>query len=380
MKKIFLYPMIILSLIFCLSGCVREMYEPEEVEMAAGKGAEMMQSWLDENMPDAALGECTAVTAWTYYDHKDYLTDYVSGQISQNGSPKTFNINTLTGEVYFEMDADTRQELTEITEGYFYEALETVGIIPESVQEGYTLLCYVMAPVGEGDSAKEVPWVCFMDCGLPAGVEDLATFVHNPQSRLPIYIESPEITVTDMIDLSGYDLSVMEKLEEEYGLHIGSLSIRNSDQIFSKSDSKGQIQVQLLEHGNWFETDGFELNGWVRKRQEFRDIKTNEVTVSDQKVDPQKDIVVEQTDYGYRFSLLNKEVDDTLTLRAHEGAEILNYVYYCLDEEEYSAQKDPSEEGVETFWEEYEGGWYLLTRSSNGNSVMICDGDVLVRK
>jgi len=87
MKKLFTYIIIVLPLVFSLSGCYlnKPMYNQEDADSVTSKGTEMMQAWLDENMPDAKLEECTAFIAWTNYDGNNHLTDYASGKLSQNG-------------------------------------------------------------------------------------------------------------------------------------------------------------------------------------------------------------------------------------------------------------------------------------------------------
>lgn len=378
MKKLLIFILSVLTLTICLSGCYlnKKMYHQEDAGKVTAKGTEMMQVWLDENMPDATLEECTAFIAWTNYDGNKYLTDYAFGQISQNGKKKTFTINTVTGAVYFEMDADTRQKLTKIVESYFDEAIESIGIVQESVDEGYEFQCYVMAPAKDGESKAEVPWVYSFDFGLPAGVEDLNAFVRNPQSRLPIYVNKPNFTVSDTKDLSAYDLVAMETLEEEYGFHIGSMSINNVDQHFQKNDYQGKTCTELWEYGCWYKADGFELFGMVYEHSEERTIKTNELTVSDIKFNPETDLLFEQMSYGYRWSVLNEDwpSDYSFVLRAYKGAEILNSDFYYLDTKE-----NPSAKSLETIWLERDG-YYVLASAANQTPLKLYDDKKLVRK
>lgn len=380
MKKLIVFIVLVFTLTVCVSGCYpnKEMYEQEDADRVTAKGSEMMQCWLDENMSDAKLEECAAFIAWTNYDGNRYLTDYASGKIDCNGELKSFTINTVTGAVYFEMDADTKQIMNEIVESYFNEAIETIGIIPESVEE-YAFESHVMAPAKDGNSTTEVPWVYSYDFGLPADVEDLNTFVRNPKSRLLIYISKPDITVSDTTDLSAFNLTMMETLEDEYGLHIGSMTITNSNQLFSKHDKRNETNTQLWEYGCWFETNGLELRGRVRERKEVRNIETNKLTVSDLRVDPETDLVFEQTDYGYRLSLLNNDLDDSLWIKAYEGAEILDYDFYCLDENDYSPKEKLSDKGRETVWLQQDDGSYALAYRSDHDILELYDGDILVR-
>ena len=374
MRKRMLFT-IVIAMIFALSGCYlnREMYRQEDADRIAAKGAEMMQFWLEENMPEAKLETCAAHFAWSRYDGNNYLTDYASSQISLEGETKSFAIHTETGAVYFGMDADTSQKLTRIVEDYFYEALESAGIVPESVEDGYSFGCYVMVPVAG------VPWVYALDLGLPAGVGDLEAFVEDPESRLPICVSPPGFTVSDSTDLSVYDLAAIEAMEEEYGLCL-SLDIRNSDQQLQKSTKGGVTHAELWEYGNWLEEDGIELYGIVRKRVEERNLDTNVLTASDQRVNPETDLVFERTTYGYRLSLRNKDLYDRLLLIAYPGADILKDDYYRLDEEDYSPGEDLPEDANETFWKERSDGSYMLTDCSEGSGVWLYDGDVLVRK
>lgn len=78
MKKLLIFIALVFSMTVCLSGCYpnKEMFEQENADRVTAKGIEMMQVWLDENMPDAKLEECSAFISWTSYDGNRYLTDY----------------------------------------------------------------------------------------------------------------------------------------------------------------------------------------------------------------------------------------------------------------------------------------------------------------
>ena len=56
------YFVILLAVLLCLSGCypLRPMYEQEDADQITQKGTELMQGWLNKNMPGAELRECTA--------------------------------------------------------------------------------------------------------------------------------------------------------------------------------------------------------------------------------------------------------------------------------------------------------------------------------
>lgn len=375
---------VVVALIFVLlfAGCYRHepMYDQADAQRIAETGAEMMQDWLWENMPDATLEECSAYLAWTPYDGNEYLTDYASGLIRRDGEQQTFTIHTSTGAVYFEMDEETRQELNALVESYFDEALAAIGIIPESTVEGYTFSCYVMAPARVGDAAAEIPWVYAFDFGLPAEVEDLEAFVSDPQTRLPICVSKPDATVPNSTDLAIYNLAAMEKLETEYGLHIDALTLDNDLQHFSKVANKDQITVALWEYGCWYAGDGFELRGRVRNREEVLERETGELTVSDETVNPETDLLFEETDYGYRLAINNRDMADSLRIKAYAGSDILQYDYYCMDGGDYMPKKDPAETGRATVWVKLGDGSYLLADSIDASTLWMYDGDILVRK
>lgn len=360
-----------------LFGCYpnKPMYEQENADKTADKGTEMMKTWLEENDPGATIEECTAYIAWTNYDGNNYLTDYATGKIKRNGESKAFTINTVTGKVYFEMDDKTKKEFNKIAEAYFDKSLEAIGIIPESTEAGYTFECHVMAPVDDGDSISVVPYVYSFDFGLPAGVEDLEAFIYNSDVRLPIFVKKPGITVSDETDLSVYDLEALEKLEKEYGVHIGALTIENSKQSLQKNDSRDETGTSLWEYGVLLETDGCELLGRVREHKEIRNRHTNELTVQDVSAEP----IFGKTNFGYSISF-NVDLNEYITLRAYEGTEMLEYDYYLVDEDDFSTNNDSSKDGIDTCWRDAGDGCYVLSCRSDNSTLKIYNDDMLVRK
>jgi hypothetical protein len=78
MKKVFAGLVILLSAVLCLSGCEDNKIDDGLEKQVTEKGKEMMQAWVDENMPGAELENCKA-----YIDYAPgpgrYLTDYASG-------------------------------------------------------------------------------------------------------------------------------------------------------------------------------------------------------------------------------------------------------------------------------------------------------------
>lgn len=361
----------------CLFGCYpnKPMYEQENADRIAAKGRDMMKTWLEENEPGAAIEECTAYIAWTNYDGNNYLTDYATGKVGHNGESKAFAINTVTGKVYFEPDAKTKKEFNAIAEAYFDKALEAIGIIPESMKAGYAFESYVMAPVDDGDSIAVVPYVYSFDFGLPADVGDLEAFICDSNIRLPIFIKKTGITVSDETDLSVYDLEALEALEKEYGIHIGSLTIENSKQSLQKNDLRDKTGISLWEYGVILKTDGCELLGRVSEHKELRNRYTNELTVQDVAAEP----IFGKTNFGYSFSF-NDDLNEYITLRAYLGAEMTEYDYYLVDEDDFSANEDTYKDAIETCWRDLGDGCYVLSCKADNSTLKIYDDDVLVRK
>ena len=55
MKHRLLLMTLVLVMISCLTAC--KHYEQHDADRITAKGTEMMQTWLDENMPDAEMTE-----------------------------------------------------------------------------------------------------------------------------------------------------------------------------------------------------------------------------------------------------------------------------------------------------------------------------------
>jgi len=377
MKKLCIFLAFLLTLSACSSGCYiqKQKYSQEDADAVSEKGTAMMQLWLDENMPDAVLDECEAYIASAAYNRVLYLTDYASGYITHNGSKKEFTINTVTGAVYFQPDDDTKRQLRETVEAYFYEAIGSIGIIPESLENDHVFECFVMAPVADGNSTVKIPGVYWFDFGLPAGIKDLNEYVlTDPQSRLPIFADPPVITVSEKTDLYGYDLAAIQEMEAEYGLFINDFKLVCGSKTFNKSLHHESCKTDMYDYGTWYEGDGFKLHGITYWKTELLDIETDELTVSEFKFDPETDIMFEQTNDGYRWNFMNEDIPSGygFTLLAYEGSEILNYDYYNIP-----ADGKP-DDGRKTVWIERDG-YYVLASGRNNQALTLFDGEKLVR-
>lgn len=368
MKKRFLCFVFLSAVLFCFSGC--EHYEQEDADKITEKGTEMMQAWLDENMPDAQLTECSAFIQNIAYSSHEYLTDYAAGRISQNGAEAAFAIDTVTGAVYFENDQSVREELNEIAAAYLYE---TMGITPQGSDDSFE--CHVLAPFrDEGHEVKAYQFNYGFDFGLPAGVDDLEAFVREPASRPLLYVGA-NITLSDDADVSAYDLEAIETLGEKCGMLFDSISIESGVQRSSTGLRDWLTKSVYTEYGRWIERDGFYIDGRIRVREEERNELTGELTGFDRRFDPQKDLVFEETETGYQYYLPNEDwEDEVFYIRAHEGAEILqyNYIeYFYSDVDGFIAGKYDAEEneGTETIWHKQSNGDYTLAVKKNENLI-----------
>lgn len=365
MKKAF-FAAVFLIILFCFAGC--EKYDQEEADVISDKGTEMMQAWLDENMPEAQMTGCEAYTNTSIYYGNLYLTDYAIGTIVQAGEETGFAIDTVTGSVYFEMDEDVQEELNRIAETYLYEAM---GISPEN--NGSPFECHVLAPYREGTDENAVPAYYFnygFDHGLPAGVEDLESFVRNPQSRPLLYIRNAEITLPDDTDLSAYTLEKMERFAEQCGMFLGYVTVNNTSQTFTTASREWLTKTDFAEHGCWLEKDGVRLTGHTRVRKEERNHLTGKITATDRCFDPEQDIVFEETQTGYRYYMPNDDWQEVFTIRASEGAKMLEHdymEYFYSDVEGFLDDKYDSDEedGTETVWLESSNGVYTLASKKN---------------
>ena len=119
MKKVFASLVILLSAVLCLSGCEDNKIDDGLEKQVTEKGKEMMQAWVDENMPGAELDE--AATAFLF---------------------------------------------------------ETLGITPEIKD----FSCFVMAPAQDGESTTKT-FNKYFNFGIPADVKNIDAFVREPGSR-----------------------------------------------------------------------------------------------------------------------------------------------------------------------------------------------------
>ena len=326
-----LYFVILLTVLLCISGCypLRPMYDQEDADRITQKGTELMQGWLNKNMPGAELRECTADSLMWMGDGNKYLTGYAYGSIEDKDKVTDFAIDTETGDVYFKMDQDTQHALERAMASYLYECMDIV----QEYDDGFS--CSVMAPSYDQEHFDS------FDYGLPAGVKDLDEFVRNPDSRPPIHISKAQISIPDDTDISIYGLEAFEKLSEQCGIKIEGLTMTNNRQTVTF----GNGNAGFYEYGILLEGNGYALWGAVHVREEKRDSSTNRIILSDQTFTPELDLEFEETEKGFRFSFPNEYWGHGFRFYAKENSEFIrhNYIYYYGNHESTISWKEQSQ-------------------------------------
>lgn len=287
-----------LVVLLCLSGCypLKPMYEQEDADRIAQKGTELMQAWLNENMPDTVLRQCIADSLMWKGDGNVYLTGYAYGSIEKNGETTDFAIDTVTGDVYFKMDADTKDALRRAAAAFLYDSMGLGEYYDASEVDRTNFDCSVMAPAHGSERFDS------FDYGLPAGVKDPDAFVRDPASRPLLHINRALLSLPDDADISGYDLEAFEKLSGQCGMKLDGLTMVNSGQTVTF----GNGNAGFYEYGILLEGDGYALRGAVRVKEEKRDASSKDMIVSDQRFDPELDLLFEETEQGFRFSFPNE--------------------------------------------------------------------------
>ena len=135
--------MILLSAVLCLSGCEDNKIDDGLEKQVTEKGKEMMQAWVDENMPGAELDEAAAAFLF-----------------------------------------------------------ETLGITPEIKD----FSCFVMAPAQDGESTTKT-FNKYFNFGIPADVKNIDAFVREPGFRQQLEVTAdlrlPEDTDLFAYNLAG---------------------------------------------------------------------------------------------------------------------------------------------------------------------------------
>lgn len=376
---------LVLVLMMCIpfSGCLgRNMYKQKEADRIKEKTAEIMQVWIDQNLPGASLGNCAAYDILCT-DFKRYLTDFGVGFVYGGGEELLqFTVNTVSGEIYLDRNLS---RMSSAAEKYFCEVM---GVVPINTA-GERFSCCIMVPLGTEASDRAVPGITHIYVnGVPeymtAPEFDMDAYVRNPEARQLICINKAEWQVADDIDLAQYDLAAMERLGAACGMQIGSVILSNTNQYFEmhtpryneflSPDYTEQPEATFRESGTWLAGDGFRISGQIRERIESVDADTHEHTATDRQFAPQTDFVFEETEHGYRYFCLTDDWDYSFILQAEEGAEILRYDYivYSIPDDRYedfvAGHYDipmNAENGEKAAWTKQADGTYRLVSADD---------------
>ena len=351
---------LIAVMVFGLTGCTREAYTQEETDQITQKGMEMMRAWLDENMPEAEIENCEALSLWSY-DHAMYLTDYTRGNILHKGEKIQFSIHTVTGQVYFN---HRQQEFADAVRTYL---CETAGIPFETEESDFS--CAYMAPICAHDAEGNAKFGCdYLDLGIPAEVQNIEVFVRAPESRLQIDVMWTKPSPPENTDFSAYSLVLFRDLRQSCGLRIDHINMDNGSCYFTVEDG---MEGAFGEYGNWYEEEGLWFRGPVRVRWETLDQQTNEISEHQWVFDPEEDLTVEQTGTGWIFTTSDHAWGYDFQIYAEEGSECLRHDYLLMD-----ADWDPESEksGILMSWTKQEDGTYKLVHGESGQSKPLSDG------
>lgn len=371
---------LLLMLIMSINLVSCDNYEHEDATYITEKGTEMMQTWIDKNMPDAEIVECSAFINNIAYTRQEYLFDYVIGCLKHNGENIFFAMDILTEEVYFQNDQNINNELNEVALNYLCDTLEIDTNIAD-----ISLNCYVLAPFHDENHELEAYQMNYgFDFGLPANVDDLVSFVRNPNNRPLLYTQS-NIMLSDEIDLSKFDFATFDTISKECGMLFSELNLENSTQTAKFVNKDWYTSAVLYEYGQWIEKEDIYMKGYIHVRDEQRNDLTQEISVSDRYFDASNDFVFEKTDSGYMYCLPNENWKEGFYLYAHEGAEILEYnynYYFCSDIDSITNDsfKYNEEDAIELAREKLSNGDYILISKKQGTSYYFTHGGKLERQ
>ena len=298
MKKVFASLVILLSAVLCLSGCEDNKIDDGLEKQVTEKGKEMMQAWVDENMPGAELDEAAAAFLF-----------------------------------------------------------ETLGITPEIKD----FSCFVMAPAQDGESTTKT-FNKYFNFGIPTDVKNIDAFVREPGSRPQLEVTA-DLRLPEDTDLFAYNLAGVKSLCEECGIFFHNLDLATEDQEFSSLWSR---ETTTYERG-WIDQDDFRLRGVLRYRAEEEDSRTQEVKVSDRTFDPEKDLILEKTETGFRYAFPDKDWDHGFWIQVDKESGFRQHDYlYLDDEDEKDSEKRWKEYAAVMTWKDFDDGTSLMVQAGQG--------------
>ena len=326
-----------LALLACFASCTGHRYTEKEKEAAQKKGEEMMQAWLEKELPGAEL-----LSAEPYIFHRlgiaPYeLTDIVSGSVRQEGRELRCWMDTGSGEVWIEQSGETMDELGRLCGVLVAEAL--------GFGEGYEITeARAEFEIGVLERPPVLPAAFVLSGG------SLEEFLRAPGER-PALSVSLSYLLPEEASLSRFTLADMRRVLEENGL-TGSVYAENTFEEVSLSADKADYK-----RWGFLDLPDFRLFAALFERRETVDPETGETVTEITELDADRDLRVERTAEGWKTSFTNGYF--TAFVYAYDGSELL--------EREYIWRETPGavngyDKPLE--WKENALGWALCFRDS----------------
>lgn len=281
------------ALLVCVSALAAcdwfyNRYSESEESRLLAVGESMAREWADAEMPG---GEVFDLRAHTYQilGGPTYLSDYVDFKVAYEGTEHELMMNTATGEMYEAID---NQELKQAVGRHVPELFGIEG--EASIEVGIADLYVPYSAECASDKADIEGMRVSM---VPYGTDDLDAFVMDASSRPLIEVaisgEGPEMAAVQ-------DLSDVFALRESCGLFVDFLLYGNEDFSIDMYN-EGSLEYW---HKSWQEAGDFLVYARDRELSQSGDPRTGEATtVSESGFDAGRDLEIERTDTGYRFTV-----------------------------------------------------------------------------
>ncbi len=231
--------MITMAAAFLLNACVGPQYKPEEEAALRDRGQNMMQEWLDLNLPGEKVAEAEAyIDIFLGGPHK--LTDFVNGTYSENGGQYRFLINTASGEIF------TSKGMEEMQGPAWDYMLEKLELDPQEVEKrteeegaltGFAACLYIKSKTD--GSAFEPLHDFYLESVLPVDVvyggpeeeltERIGRFLEDPKREHTISFRA-DLELPDETDISRFSPGGLMRMQDTDGIYYEWARIHNKTQ------------------------------------------------------------------------------------------------------------------------------------------------------
>lgn len=339
--------------VLALSACddFYNRYSKGELDRLLATGGKAVKAWVDDNMPGGEIGDLRAHT-YDILSGPSFLTDYVDYTVTYGGTEHSLMMNTVTGDVYESADmAGLREAVSRLLP-------EMLGI--EEVVSIHAVWAELYVPYS-AECADDKADIDGMHVSmLPYGTDDLDAFVTNVSGR-PLIVVSIAGEGSEMGAVR--ELADVYALEDSRGLYVDFLNYGNADHYFDMYND-GSLNYY---HKSWFEIGDFMVYVRDYELKQSGDRITGEVTTEEEyRFDPTRDIIVETTGDGYRFTRPDGVVLHGYCIGAPLGSPALSsdyralildedgssvYLTWDLDTFEYPTLVDTDGESFKTHYE-----------------------------